>query len=403
MTEFNTTITTTNTTTTNTTINNNINVFDFIKDPQKLNLLIQANEILKINKGTKNTIVFVYSAPKVGSTSIVSSLRIFGLDKVDIIHIHDEEMLKVLAHIKDITVNELILFNKYLGKNIYVINVYRSPIERKISAFFEKIGGYHFNNHDQNVNNYNITKVINRFNNIFPYIGIGDHFIDKYNIQIPGCFDFNSKFLLVKENDISYITLRLKDSNEWGNILTNIFGFKICIIKDYESSKKPIKDLYKLFKSQYKVPRNLLENEMNSKYLNYYYSTLEKQNYYNEWLVKSTDNSDSYTSEQYQLYEEITIENTHIDFIQFDHYMDEGCICKACTIKRREIALNLIKGIPVNERLIHTEAKSELIKNRVVQANKINQAINQSIKNNPRKVSGKDFKRDMSSVVKGKR
>ena len=243
MTEFNTTITTT---TTNT--NTNTNIFDFIKDPQKLNLLTQANETLKIDKNRNNTIIFVYSAPKVGSTSIVSSLRIFGLDKVDIIHIHDEEMLKVLAHIKDITVNELILFNKYLGKNIYVINVYRSPIERKISAFFEKIGAYHFNNHDQNVNNYNITKVINRFNNIFPYIGIGDHFIDKYNIQIPECFDFNNKFLLVKENDISYITLRLKDSNEWGNILTNIFGFKICIIKDYESSKKPIKDLYKLFK-----------------------------------------------------------------------------------------------------------------------------------------------------------
>jgi hypothetical protein len=399
MAEFNTTITTT---TTN-TIMNNTNIFDFIKDPQKLNLLTQANETLKIDKNRNNTIIFVYSAPKVGSTSIVSSLRIFGLDKVDIIHIHDEEMLKVLAHIKDITVNELILFNKYLGKNVYVINVYRSPIERKISAFFEKIGAYHFNNHDQNVNNYSITKVINRFNNIFPYIGIGDHFIDKYNIQIPECFDFNNKFLLVKENDISYITLRLKDSNEWGNILTNIFGFKICIIKDYESSKKPIKDLYKLFKSQYRVPRNLLENEMNSKYLNYYYSPLEIQNYYNEWSIKSMDNRDSYTSEQYKLYEEITIENTHIDFIQFDHYMDEGCLCKACSIKRREFASNLINGIPVNERLIHTEAKTDLIKKRVIQANKINQAINQSIKNNPRKVSGKDFKQDMSSVVKGKR
>ena len=35
---------------------------------------------------------------------------------------------------------------KLLGKNVYVIDVYRSPIECKISTFFEKVGVYHFNN-----------------------------------------------------------------------------------------------------------------------------------------------------------------------------------------------------------------------------------------------------------------
>ena len=62
--------------------------------------------------------------------------------------------------------------------------------------------------------------------------------------------------MLVTENGIKYITLRLKDSNEWGRILTKIFGFNICTIKDYESSNKTIRDLYSSFKIHYRIPIN---------------------------------------------------------------------------------------------------------------------------------------------------
>jgi hypothetical protein len=378
----------------------NVDVFEFIKNPEKLKMLINTNELLNINKHQHNKLIFVYSAPKVGSTSIVSSFRIFGIERLDIIHIHDEEMLHVLANIKDITINEIILFNKYLGKDIYVINVYRSPIERKISAFFEKIGSYHFNADDSEVNKYNVTKVINRFNNIFPWIGNGDHFIDKYNIQLPGSFDFINKYLLVTENGIKYITLRLKDSGEWGRILTNIFGFNIRTIKDYESSNKPIKDLYNTFKLHYRIPVNLLNDIINDKYLKYYYSEDEIITYHREWLSKSTNARESFSCEEYKLYESITIENCHIDKIQRDHYFDEGCICKACCLKRLETISKILKGIEIKDRIVHTEAKSELIQKRVIRANKINHIIQQI----PPKPRGKDFKNDMKSLIsKGNR
>jgi hypothetical protein len=360
------------------TNNSNIkNVFDFIKNPEKLELLIKTNELLNVNKNNNNKLLFVYSAPKVGSTSIVSSLRVFGITKINIIHIHDEEMLKVLSHINDITINELILYNKYLGKDVYVINVYRSPIEKKISVFFEKIGSYHFNNQDDKVNNYSIIKVTERFNDIFPWIGTGDHFIDKYNVTFPDTFDYNNKYTLVCENGIKYITLRLKDSGEWGNILTKIFGFTIRIIKDYETSNKPIKDLYNLFKSSYKIPINLLDEQINDKYLKYYYSEKEIKKYYNEWLIKSTTLRNSYTNEQFMLYDKITIENSYLDKIQgqCDHYFDEGCTCNACCIKRHGTISKLLCGIEVKERITHTEAKIELIQQRVEKVNKINKII----------------------------
>jgi hypothetical protein len=367
-------------------------------NPDKIKKLIESNELLHIDKNKHNKLVFVYSAPKVGSTSIVSSLRLFGMDKINIIHIHDEEMLKVLANITDVTVNEIILFNAYLGNDVYVINVYRSPIERKISAFFEKIGSYHFNNADHLVNNYNIVKVINRFNNIFPWISLGDHFIDKYNIKIPDSFDHNNKYILLVDNGVKYITLRLKDSSEWGRILTNIFGFNIYIIKDYESSNKPIKELFNNFIQSYKIPINLLNNVLNDKYLKYYYSDIERENYYNEWVNKSTHYRDSYTFEQYKLYEELTIENSHIDIIQLNHYFDEGCKCKACNIKRAGIIAQISRGIDVKDRIVHSDAKIELLQKRAVIAGKINNIIRKL----PSKTRGKDFKRDLTSVVSKK-
>ena len=374
-------------------------VFDFIKNPKKMQLLIKTNQLLNVNKNQHNKLLFVYSTPKVGSTSIVSSLRIFGITKINIIHIHDEEMLKVLGHISEITINELILYNKYLGKDVYVINVYRSPIERKISVFFEKIGSFHFNNQDNIVNTYNIIKVIERFNNIFPWIGIGDHFIDKYNVQIPKTFNYTNKYTLVNENGIKYITLRLKDSNEWGNILTKILGFDIKIIKDYESSNKPIKNLYNLFKLSYKIPKNLLDEQMNDMYLKYYYSQAEIQKYYNEWLIKSAPVRNSYTKEQFVLYEQITIENSYFEKIQIDHYFDEGCICSACCIKRVETISKILRGIEVKERIVHTHAKTELINKKVIRANKITEKINNIITKMPPKNRGKNFNSEMNKIV----
>ena len=376
---------------------------DFINNSCKMSLLSSINDKLNINKYPNNKLIFVYSGAKVGSTTIVSSLRIFGADKFSVIHIHDEEMLKVLGHINGITVNEIIKYNKYLGREVYVINVYRSPIERKISAYFEKIGAYHFNNTDENMKNYNIKQIINRFNKILPYLANGDHFIDNYNINIPEHFDHEKKYILVEENGIKYITLRLKDaSSSWNNILTKILGSRICIVKDYESEKKAIKEQYKLFKSDYKIPKNLLERIMKCKNLKYYYSQNEQMEYYKEWCKLSTTEMITYTEEEYKMYEELTMENSHIDYIQLHHYMDEGCCCKACKIKRETTANKIIKEICLTDAddVRHEEAKSQLMTKRVVRARQINGLIKamaiQQLKR------GKDFKREMGNIVNGK-
>ena len=102
----------------------------------KLPQIKQANEKLfgSLLKDTEisNNIIFIYTPPKVGSTSLVSSIRISASNKFSIIHIHDEIMLNFFTGIISVTINELIQYNSYIGKKVYVIDVYRTPIERKI-------------------------------------------------------------------------------------------------------------------------------------------------------------------------------------------------------------------------------------------------------------------------------
>ena len=168
--------------------------------------LAEINNKLLPNIERSNNIIFIYSKPKVGSTSLVSSIRLFASNKFSVLHLHDEEMLKVICNLSpnsNITINDIIQYNKSIGKNVYVIDVYRSPIERKISAFFEKIGAYHFNNIDSKINTYDIERVIKRFNTIFPHIANGDNFLDCYNLtNKPLKFDTNNKYLYLEENGI---------------------------------------------------------------------------------------------------------------------------------------------------------------------------------------------------------
>jgi hypothetical protein len=227
--------------------------------------------------------------------------------------------------------------------------------------------------------------------------------MDKYEITIPATFDHSNKYLLVQENGIKYIKLRLKDSALWGAILTKIFGTNIRSIKDYESSNKPIKDLYSRFKREYKIPKNFLDELSKCKYFNYYYSEQERQEYINEWTRKSTKEFIPYTPDQYTVYEQITIENRHIDYIQLNHYMDEGCLCKACSIKRCETANKLNNGQTVTDRIVHSEAKNELLVKRVERVNRINANIARQLQNPQIKNGRKDFNREMSSVVGGRK
>jgi hypothetical protein len=55
----------------------------------------------------------------------------------------------------------------------------------------------------------------------------------------------------------------------------------------------------------------------------------------------------------------ICLENQHINDIQIEHYIDNGCFCKFCSNKRREIYFKAKNGVTQFEKIIHTEVINE--------------------------------------------
>jgi hypothetical protein len=271
-------------------------------------------------------------------------LRINLLPEYFIYHFHNEELLEKALHMKlgKIRIIDIIEYNQTLGKNIYVFDIYREPIEHKISLYFETLCDVHFNNTDANIEKYPLLLIIQRFQRIFPFLKSEDYFQTKFGISFPSSFPFDKKYLLMERKNIKFIKLRLKDSSQWNSILSHIFKKPIFTIKDYESKNKKIKKLYLNFYKEYKLPINFFHLIMSNISLQYYLSPIEQEEYIVKWKQKCSSLFFPFTTQEYKLYYSITLENKFYFNFQKEHYIDEGCVCHKCTYQRNKV-LYLIK------------------------------------------------------------
>jgi hypothetical protein len=292
-----------------------------------------------------NHLIFVYTPPKVGSTSLVSSLRLSASHKFIVLHVHDETMLNILTSYNNpynVSIMDIIYFNASHGKKVFVIDIYRNPIERKMSVFFENISYFHFNNKDENINSYDLNRIIHRFNCLFMHIGNEDYFKEKYgNPEIPS-FDFSKKYLKYENSiheNVTFIKLRLQDFTEWGAILSNLLKSDIIMIEDNKGENKQTGELYYRFKKEYNIPANFLECIKNDTNFLRYQSEEERNLYFDKWTNNQTLETflSAFSKEEYFFYMKISKENQWQNNIQRDHYLDFGCVCFHCNMKRREV------------------------------------------------------------------
>jgi hypothetical protein len=95
--------------------------------------------------------------------------------------------------------------------------------------------------------------------------------------------------------------------------------------------------------------------------LNYYYSQEERNEYLNLWNQKTSENHVSFTKTEYDLYIKICLENQIYNFIQLEHYIDNGCLCNLCFNKRKELFIKAKSGIKINEKIIHTSVVNDYV------------------------------------------
>ena len=299
----------------------------------KLKSLEKANVVLGLNDIPCNKIIIVYSPPRVGSTSLVSSLRVSGSQIYKVLHIHDEQMLKVVGQIKDVSVNDIIAYNSDLGREMFIFDIYREPLERKMSEFFGKLASFHFNADISVIEGYCVERLSKRFNSLFPYIGEEDHFLEIYDgvkKNPPVSFNHNNKLLHIQDKNINYIKLRLRDYNKWDEILGPILGIDIIKIIDNTRDMLPLNRLYKKFKKEYLIPENFINKIKKSKAFLYYLTEDEQTSYLDKLSLNKTEVVVPFSQSEFDAYNFISSENQKDVDVEADHYFDEGCQCKYC-------------------------------------------------------------------------
>jgi hypothetical protein len=198
--------------------------------------------------------IIVYCGGKCGSSTLHNTFKKNGYKSFKI---HNNNYFQYLCNNfkKDInkTIYDVIDFNVNQCKPIYIIDSYRTPIERKISSFFQNI-----DNHISNYNKKTTEDIISIFNEKFLYELEDYHSIDEvmqhYGLDKFTEFDFKNKYNIVKKDNIIFIKIRFNDINEWSEILNKIFNKKINLHNDNLTITKPINKLYNEFKENYRLP-----------------------------------------------------------------------------------------------------------------------------------------------------
>ena len=233
---------------------------------------------------------FILCGGKCGGSTLRNSINV----NINCAHFHGNNTLglkNVYESLKDdfnkklIDVYNMIDYNKDFHNMVYVIDCYRDPIERSISAFFQNISIL-----VPNFNKISIENLINIFNknfiNMENYHPINNMMFN-FGLKPFDSFDFNKKYNIKKIKNINFIKIRFKDINDWSVILTKALNREIIIQNENLTNSKGINKLYNEFKNKYKIPHKKLIEFMSYTDFNVYNNENEKKKYYDYWVKKS--------------------------------------------------------------------------------------------------------------------
>lgn len=310
-------------------------------------------------------IVFLYNIPKVGSTSMVSSLRLYFALQMHVFHFHDFQPFH--ASIYPFQQESFWEFIDYLitkrGKQIYFIDIFREPIEHKMSFFFD-----HFQFHFPACSTYppSIGQIQKRFLQTFPYLAKEDYFLQYYRLPmevIPPLFP--APALQIVHQGVQFMKLRLRDAAQWGRLVETFLGFPGRGLRFFQDNATT-NPTYRQFINEFRFPSSWLSRLSEMTQLTFYLNPTEQAAYFDKWRAQSTDTAltESWSPEEYRFYSLISHENYPIIQVDGKHYFDEGCICRACMIQRKN-AINQLQQHPTTGPgpvIRHQEAKLALLK-----------------------------------------
>ena len=220
--------------------------------------------------------IFICCSGKSGSTTLYTTFINNGYKSI---HCHGNENFKnnslIYKHFK-LDLHELIELNSKKYERIYIIDSYRTPIERKISSFFENLEKL------EKLENLLDKSIIDIEN----YAAIND-VLNYYNLDYFNTFDFDKKYNIKHYKNITFIKLRFEDINEWSTILSEIFNKPIIIHKDNLTINKKYYNIYNIIKQKYIIPDYLLTLIENDREFKIYNTPAKQKEYLDYWKSRS--------------------------------------------------------------------------------------------------------------------
>lgn len=242
--------------------------------------------------------ILIYTMAKVASSSVYHSIH--KQSKQPIYHLHSLNEQKIKAAVKACFENGVMPASRSVGDLIYrekieknlpvkIITSVREPIARNLSAFFEAFEYY------TGVQPINWTgKTENLFSLFyqelpqeFPLQWFDEELQRMTGIDVYAkTFDASQKYQFYQKGNTEVLLFRTDLSNQKKTELIQSFlGLKDFSLQNYNvGSDKSYAQMYQQFKKQIHFPEDYLHNMLTAKYTQHFFSEVEIQQMYKQYL-----------------------------------------------------------------------------------------------------------------------
>lgn len=217
--------------------------------------------------------VYIFCSGKSGGTTLCNS---FFQKNITTAHMHSGH--GKAGYITNINTNftyETIMYSS-LFKNIFIFDIYRTPIERQISSFFES---YYLQYADIN----NTQELCNIFTNnylfkIENYCSI-EIILQYFGLPMFNNFNFEKKYNVIEKDNLTLVYLLFENFDKFPDIIKTITNYDIDICNLNCSWQKSYKNAYKEFKEIFTCPLKFLPKLLCDNYFNTFVDPQEKSTY----------------------------------------------------------------------------------------------------------------------------
>lgn len=251
-------------------------------------------------KAQKQDPVLIFTMAKVGSSSVYHSLK--HQSDLPCFHIHsldmeDEIRAKAICKEKGVYPGSrspvFILHKELLEKQrpYKVISLFRNPIERNLSAFFEAfeihmgVPAHLYRGTLQEIE----TAFYEKLDHSYCKDWFDNHLKEGIGVDVyKHAFAKAKGYTILSGNQTDVLVLKSNLDNKLKATLVGEFcgveNFSIKNVNVTEAKKGA--QLYADFKSYILFPKSYLEIQLESKYMNHFFTEEEKEALYERWLVR---------------------------------------------------------------------------------------------------------------------